>query len=196
MNMFRAFIELDDINSNNSIKESYDHFGDRDELIDKIRQTGRRYNFEKYSNEQLYRMWRRIQAQLDVEDALATAEIPDNHSYCSDCGCMLTDGGFCPVCDDGVDNLDESLSDEARANLSIDGFDFVIVDTFEDMGAVGYNVVYSKNGIDLVEVEVWSPTDPVTVIDNLYASNLLQHVYEDFEAFANDLDYKASIYLK
>ena len=100
MNMFRAFMELD------SMSESYDSFGDRQELIDKIKALGRCYYFDKYSNEQLYYIWKKESAKKAEEDALrdyygSLTEKP----VCNECGCRLTDGGYCPICDDGEEDI-------------------------------------------------------------------------------------------
>jgi hypothetical protein len=85
-------------------------------------------------------------------------------------------------------NLNESLS----SKFSIDGFDHEIVDTFEDDGHTGYDIVYAKNGTELVEVEIWDDDSPVTVVENLYSNNLFQRVYDSFDGFAADLTHKAS----
>lgn len=100
MNMFRAFMELD------AIHESYDSFGDRQELIDKIKALGRHYYFDKYSNEQLYYIWQK--------EAAKEAEQAEWRNYynskikkpkCDQCNSLITDGGYCPVCDDGEEDL-------------------------------------------------------------------------------------------
>lgn len=110
MNMFRAFVELD------ALQESYDSFGDRQELIDKIKALGKRYYFDKYSNEQLFYIWKKESAKKAEQDALrdyynSKVEKP----VCTNCGCRLTDGGYCPICDDGFEDfedLEESLFDD------------------------------------------------------------------------------------
>jgi hypothetical protein len=84
-------------------------------------------------------------------------------------------------------NLKESLS----SKFSIEGFDHEIVDTFEDGGHTGYDIVYAKNGTELVEVEIWDDDSPVTVVENLYSNNLFQRVYDSFDGFAADLTHKA-----
>ena len=79
--------------------------------------------------------------------------------------------------------------------FEIEGFNMEVVDEFEDDGHTGYNIVYSKNGTDVVEVEVWEDPSPVTVNANLYSSNMMQHFYGSFDEFAMDLEYKCSRYL-
>lgn len=99
MNMFRAFMELD---------EAYDS---RQSLIDKIKKTGKNYNFDKYTDAQLYRMVQRLQQpkvvvkkepahELDLDFEIEKPE-------CCDCGVRLTDFGQCPVCDLGEEDLVE-----------------------------------------------------------------------------------------
>lgn len=80
-------------------------------------------------------------------------------------------------------------------DLAIPGFEHTITDTFEDAGQTGRNVVYSWKGNDIVEVEIWGLSDPVSVIENLYGPNLMQSFYSSFQAFADDLEYKVSNYL-
>lgn len=89
-------------------------------------------------------------------------------------------------------NLKESLG----WDFSIEGFAHEVTDTFEDAGEVGHNIIYGKDGTDLVEVEVWESNSPVTVIANLYAPNMMQQYYDSFTAFATDLQYKYDRYLK
>jgi rubrerythrin len=79
----------------------------RHELIDNIKNSGRNYNFDKYSDAHLYRIWERIQK----EDAQKTAEAEyyklldiKQQKTCSVCDTRLTDGGKCPVCDIGEED--------------------------------------------------------------------------------------------
>ena len=81
-------------------------------------------------------------------------------------------------------------------DFSIEGFAHEVTDTFEDAGEVGHNIIYGKDGTDLVEVEVWESNSPVTVIANLYAPNMMQQYYDSFTAFAEDLKYKCDRYLR
>jgi hypothetical protein len=98
MNMFRAFIELDEA------------YNDRQALIDQIKKSGKSYNFDKYTDAQLYRMAQRLQQpkiaskepahELDLDFDIEKPE-------CCDCGVRLTDFGQCPVCDLGEEDLVE-----------------------------------------------------------------------------------------
>ena len=101
MSLLMTFLELDKIN------ESYDAFGDRNELIAKIKATGRKYDFSKYSNEQLYRIWQRLEADIATTHTHSTftkdSSTVCEYQSCPECGTTLTDGGFCPQCDDGYD---------------------------------------------------------------------------------------------
>ena len=74
---------------------------------------------------------------------------------------------------------------------SIQGFDYRVTKTFEDEGYSGSNLIYTKDGNDLVEIEFWGIDEPVSVVNNLFAPNLFQTVYDSFEAFAADLVYKS-----
>jgi rubrerythrin len=103
--MFRAFMELDKINESD-LHESYNDFGDRQELINKLKSIGRHYNFDSYSNEQLFYIWKKEYAKHIEQESFNDASI--DYAYCEECGRRLTDGGYCPVCDDGAEDLDES----------------------------------------------------------------------------------------
>ena len=107
MNLFRAFIELDEAYSN------------RQNMIDDIKKSGKNYNFAKYSDAQLYRIWQRIGHRPPANKPIAKKE-PEHEldldfesnfdRYC-DCGARLSDGGFCPICHDGEEDLDEGIFD-------------------------------------------------------------------------------------
>jgi hypothetical protein len=118
-------MELDKLNDKSiSINESFNDFGDRHELISKIKALGKNYRFEKYSDEQLYNIWKKELRKKEEQDALAAyysdkkaeAEKP----RCELCDRILTDGGYCPVCDDGAEDFDESFLSENTD--SIEGY--------------------------------------------------------------------------
>lgn len=89
--------------------------------------------------------------------------------------------------------LVESLSEY---DMSIEGFDYEVIDTFEDDGYRGHTVCYSKDGYDIVTIELWEDDSPITVIEDHSAPNLFDNVYDSFDSFAGDLEYKTSKYLK
>lgn len=110
MNMFRVFMELEEA------------YNSRQMMIDDIKKAGKHYNFDKYSDAQLYRMWQRLQkpntpAIKEPEHELDLEFSQDYSEYC-DCGAMLSDAGFCPVCDDGEEDLTEYLFDGKPLNRS------------------------------------------------------------------------------
>lgn len=102
MSLLSTFMDLDRL---------YERL-DRETLISNIKNSGRSYNFDKYSDEHLYRIWERI--QKEVEEKAAMQEYRDTlnaeqHEACSECGAYLNDSGTCPVCDDGEEALYETL---------------------------------------------------------------------------------------
>lgn len=120
---------------------------------------------------------------------------------------------YTPDCDPEFDSIDNSVDfeiDDIPDNFrkpvteaynfddkfNIAGFSISVEDEFEDEGIKGYNLVYSRNGIDIVEVEVWEEDSPVTVNANLYAPNIMDSYYDSFDSFVADLVYKADKYLK
>lgn len=95
---------------------------------------------------------------------------------------------------DGADNNGRVNESFFTKDCAIDGFDCAVVDEFEDAGVKGYNVCYSKNGVDLVTVEIWEDDSPIATIENHYAPYLFNPAYESFDDFANDLTYKIKKY--
>ena len=108
MNMFRAFMELDKLN------ESY---YSRQDLIANLKSIGRNYKFDKYTDEHLYYIWQKESAKTTNASKKLSIETKPTVSrevlYCDECGTQLTDGGFCPVCDDGAEDLDECKLQES-----------------------------------------------------------------------------------
>lgn len=114
MSLLMTFLELDKIN------ESYDAFGDRNELITKIKAAGRKYDFSKYSNEQLYRICQRLEAETSSHNSsvVTKSSVVRKYQKCPECDATLTDGGFCPHCDDGYDiDYTESLVESTFRDL-------------------------------------------------------------------------------
>lgn len=116
MNMFRAFMELDAIAETASLKLSEGL--SRRELINKLETLGKHYNFDKYSDPQLYRMLERAEAEAEkikqekIKQAIANDEVDFvlNFVTCDNCGTRLTDGGACPYCDLGDQDFIESFN--------------------------------------------------------------------------------------
>jgi hypothetical protein len=104
----------------NIFEESYNAFGDRDALIARLKELGKKnYYFDKYSNEQLYCMVLRAEAAQARQDALVDyyASKKVSRAVCPDCNSTLTDGGYCPVCDDGAEDLSENWADDKLNDL-------------------------------------------------------------------------------
>lgn len=92
-------------------------FTDRNILIANIKSTGRNYNFDKWSDAQLYRMWQRIQQEehnkKTARKILDDRKKTDNIKYCPECGLQLGDNGKCHKCDVdfGFEELYEGVFD-------------------------------------------------------------------------------------
>ena len=100
MNMFRAFMELD---------EAYNN---RQTMIDDIKKAGKHYNFNKFTDAQLFRIWQRLQKpEKAVKEPKHELDLDfdDNFDKYCDCGARLSDAGFCPVCYDGEEDLVEEI---------------------------------------------------------------------------------------
>lgn len=115
MKLEETFRELSAIYDNSyNITEA---FTDRNILIANIKSTGRNYNFDRWSDTQLYRMWQRIQQEEHnkkiARKILTNMERKRNTKYCVDCGTQLSDSGRCHKCDTefGFEELDEGVFD-------------------------------------------------------------------------------------
>ena len=104
MNTFRAFMELDKLNEASCT---------RAECIAKLKAAGKSYNFDKYTDAQLYRMAQRIAAdrpkQVEPENEFDLEFENRGYDYCDLCGYVLNELGQCPVCDLGEEDLHEDL---------------------------------------------------------------------------------------
>lgn len=79
----------------------------RQDIIDSLTRNGYFYDFDKYSSQQLFRIWQNRQDRISpVErDQLLRdfAGIKPN-PLCEICGRELDDSGICPVCDQGEED--------------------------------------------------------------------------------------------
>lgn len=98
MSLLLTFMELD------KLYESKQWL-DRETIINSIKNTGRwNYKFNKYSDKQLYRILERIQKEAEESAAMREYQnlsTTNSTRTCQECGALLSDGGSCPVCDDG-----------------------------------------------------------------------------------------------
>lgn len=105
MNLFRAFMELDEINEGLS----------RQEIISRLRALGKRYNFDRFPDKQLYGMLRDAEEKKARENAAKKVdheldldfEPAEDFTCCDFCGMRLNDSGQCPACDLGEEDLNE-----------------------------------------------------------------------------------------
>jgi hypothetical protein len=109
MNLLDAFTILEEF----YIQES---FNDREKLIAEITNAGYRYNFDKYTNRQLFhiRNWAISQATKQSKKPLvldwSDLALELDYDYCENCGRELNPLGECPTCDLGDDSAFESLN--------------------------------------------------------------------------------------
>ncbi len=96
----------------------------RDDMIADLKAKGKNYNFNKYTDAQIYRMHQREMNKKVVKPTPTLPDIDDEEdaeyietSNCPRCNHQLTDAGQCPVCDLGDEeersshllHLDENL---------------------------------------------------------------------------------------
>lgn len=106
MNMFRAFMELDEA------------YNDRQLYIDALRKAGKNYYFNKFTDAQLFRMYQKLNIPKKVRkepkhDLDLDFEPEKDCKYC-ECGMQLTDFGQCPVCDFGDAESKSTLTEAEK----------------------------------------------------------------------------------
>lgn len=104
----------------------------RDVMISELKAKGKNYNFNKYSDAQIYRMYEREMNKKVVKPTPTLTDTTDEEdveyietSNCPQCGHQLTDFGECPVCDLGDEEertthmlyLDESIFENVEKSL-------------------------------------------------------------------------------
>lgn len=82
-------------------------FMSRDAMIDELEYLGVHYNFDRFDDRQIYRILEkeRVKAAKKADMKAAEAETP-LPGTCDECGARLNDGGTCPVCDHGEEQLE------------------------------------------------------------------------------------------
>lgn len=104
MNLFRAFMELDELDEGLS----------RQEIISRLNALGKNYNFDRFPDKQLFGMLRDAEAKKEREKKVdheldLDFEPAETFDCCDFCGMRLTDFGQCPECDLGEEDLREDL---------------------------------------------------------------------------------------
>lgn len=86
-------------------------YSNRQIWIDDIKKAGKNYNFNKYTDAQLYCIWQRLQPINSDNKKEPSHELDldfeSNYDNYCDCGARLSDAGLCPVCNDGEEDLVE-----------------------------------------------------------------------------------------
>jgi rubrerythrin len=91
--------ELDKLWESAEVSESYK---ERAELIKEIKASGRYYDFDKYSDKQLYRIWEKIPKNISKGSINKPTTF---HKICKNCNNYLSDNDTCPLCDEGDEEL-------------------------------------------------------------------------------------------
>lgn len=113
----------------------------RAQIIDELKYLGMKWRFNAYTDAQLFRMLQKERARA------AGIEQIDDNAKCDRCGRRLNDGGTCPVCDDGEEHYDESLSTPV---------------TLDDVKAA----VDAEKAAPAKDAETSKPSDPATETDD------------------------------
>lgn len=102
---------------------------DRASLIRDLEAKGKKYRWNHYSDQQIYRIWKRVMDEQTKQiDTTIEAEFDDEYptyEYCDNCGRRLTDiNKECPFCDLGDESvLEEDFNPQEEIELEYDGID-------------------------------------------------------------------------
>ena len=93
----------------------------REQMISELQKAGKRFYFPKYTDGQIYNMYMKyvVNAPKVVDDTVAVEQEPEvfeEKPTFPDCGTRLTDGGYCPKCDDGEEDMGDLLENKLAAN--------------------------------------------------------------------------------
>ena len=113
MRLTEAFEILNQLYESTEKLLTEEEWTSRTEIIAELVNLGYKYNFDKYSNRQLYSILIKTKAKIEAEKALAELNQVNDEvkDVCDDCGCFLTDSGVCPKCYDGATDIDEGMFD-------------------------------------------------------------------------------------
>ena len=125
MNIINTFMELDNLNNFNSLRESLEYFEIGNHITD-------HYVFPSAQA--------KYDCILDIKSRYKPFEMVDQNDL------DQTAAKFGGKLTESKKTLIESFDDTM---LEIEGFAYHIVDTFEDDGYEGYEVVYAKDGVVL-----------------------------------------------
>ena len=176
MNMFRAFMELD------KLQESFE---DRQEIIKKFKERGINYHFEKYSDKQLYRMWEKELKKNTNKNSIKNnfefeASPEHDYSYCTFCGKRLTEGGYCPVCDDGAEDLTEAIDSALTDFIKIIGKHGGVVKIKSTDNSTRFLVVSDLSMHEHREIDVQIAKDLISTLDLVYDDTRSNELFSFF----------------
>lgn len=127
----------------------------REQLLKKINtEFGKQYKLKGLSDQVVYNVYNRlVDAEIRRKDYIrANKEISaqkQHEKYCDECGTHLTDGGYCPICDDGEEDMFESVEQETLATSTQSNIKDVPTSQKSDSNKCpqcGTNLITTSNG--------------------------------------------------
>ena len=101
--------------TNLNIEEDLDEGMSREAMIAELKRVGKNYNFDRFSDAQLYRMYEKdvfLKPEAPKRPSRKSMMINPYENTCEECGALLNDMGDCPRCVHGEEDMDESLLTE------------------------------------------------------------------------------------
>ena len=132
----------------------------REQMISELQKAGKRFYFPKYTDGQIYNMYMKyvVNAPKVVDDTIAVEQEPEvfeEKPTCPDCGTRLTDGGYCPKCYDGEEDMDEMLTESTEhVQKAIDTAEEVIKKYKNTIEDIINEYAESRDG----EEDIWGDT--------------------------------------
>lgn len=117
----------------------------REQMISELHKAGKKFYFPKYTDGQIYNMYMKyvVNAPKAVDDTVSVEQEPEvfeEKPTCPDCGTRLTDGGYCPKCDDGEEDMNEMLTEGNNVSSQLTpALDFFLQDIAQIHGTINYN---------------------------------------------------------
>ena len=102
--------------TNLNMEEDLDEGMSRQAMIDALKGAGKDYNFDRFSDAQLYRMYEKdvfLKPEAPKRPSRRSMMINPYENTCEECGARLNDMGQCPKCIHGEEDLTEATLTEA-----------------------------------------------------------------------------------
>jgi hypothetical protein len=173
MSFIETFLKLDRLNEARR---------NRIDIINEIKELGFNYNFDKYKDEALLYILANCKARVNRAEGEAEAAILSKEEIpvCANCNRRLTDGGLCPVCDDGAEDLTEDVNSALTDFIKIIGKHGGVVKTKLTDNSTRFLVVSDLSMHEHKEIDVQIAKDLISTLDLVYDDTRSNELFSFF----------------